>query len=774
MPEQFCLNDIRPGQSARVIKNTADGSIRRRLLDLGLTEHTRIQCVGKSPSGDPAAFLIRGAVIAIRKKDGKEILIEEPLCTETSLCEKSIAIAGNPNVGKSTIFNGLTGMHQHTGNWPGKTVGSASGSFQTATHTYILTDIPGTYSLMAHSPEEEIARDFLCFGEIDAAIVVCDATCLERNLNLVLQTLELIPKCLVCVNLMDEARHRHIQVDLKKLSLALGTPVVGTTARKKQSLRTLTDALDNLVDMPCATALHPVTYAPPLEAALKILDPVLQKLLLGRLPERWVSMRLLENSPALEEKISAFLGLNLRSVPELSSALDEASALLQQAGITPENLPDYICTDLMKRAEELSENCVVKDSSNSLILDRKLDRLFTSRLTGYPVMLLLLAFVFWLTIIGANYPSQLLSALLFHIQDLLTVLFQRVGAPAWLHGALILGGYRCLAWVVSVMLPPMAIFFPLFTLLEDSGYLPRIAYNLDHTFQRCCSCGKQGLTMCMGFGCNAVGVTGCRIIDSPREQLIAILTNSLVPCNGRFPALLALITMFFAGTATGLAYGILSASLLTLVILLGIGMTFVASWLLSRTILKGMPSAFTLELPPYRRPQVGKVLIRSLFDRTLFVLGRAVKTAVPAGLLIWIFANVTWQGESLLQLLASALDPAARLFGLDGVILLAFTLGLPANEIVLPIMLMTYLQQSVLMEPGNLSALRELLLAQGWTWVTALCTLLFTLFHWPCATTLLTIHKETGSKRLTLLAALLPTAIGLGLCFLVNVLSKIL
>jgi len=769
MSDHYCLNDIHPGQSACVKKLCATGSIRRRLLDLGLTENTQVQCVGKSPSGDPAAFLIRGTVIAIRKQDGKDILTGPPLGHS-----KLVALAGNPNVGKSTIFNRLTGMKQHTGNWPGKTVAHASGSFQTALHSYNIADIPGTYSLMAHSPEEEVARDFLCFGGIEAAIVVCDATCLERNLNLVLQTLELVPRVLVCVNLMDEANRRNIQVDLKALSKALGVPVVGTTAHKKQSLCSLTDALDELIEQPQLSPTAPVVYPPELEAALQILEPVIRQETGHLLPARFIALRLLEQDSVLEEKISLHLGNDLRTLPSISQALEEARAILKAAQIETSQLQDLIVTALVKRAEEIFRLSVKECTASAHNRDRRLDRFLTSPLTGYPMMLLLLAFVFWLTIAGANYPSRLLSAALFQLQDLLTMLFQWFHAPDWLHGLLVLGAYRVVAWVVSVMLPPMAIFFPLFTLLEDLGYLPRIAYNLDHTFQRCHSCGKQGLTMCLGFGCNAVGVTGCRIIDSPRERLIAILTNSLVPCNGRFPTLLALLTMFFVGTAAGLASSVLSALLLTLLILAGIGMTFLASFLLSRTILKGLPSAFTLELPPYRRPQIGKVLLRSVFDRTLFVLGRSVKAAAPAGALLWLLANISIQGTNLLNFLADFLNPFAVLFGLDGVILVAFILGLPANEIVLPIILMAYLEQGVLTEPDNLLNLRELLLSRGWTSVTAACTLVFTLFHWPCATTLMTIRKETGSRKWTLLAALLPTAIGLGLCFVIANVAKML
>ncbi|MGN0271833.1 MAG: ferrous iron transporter B [Lachnospiraceae bacterium] len=609
-----------------------------------------------------------------------------------------VAVAGNPNVGKSTLFNNLTGMNQHTGNWPGKTVGSAQGYCKSEKYTYRLVDIPGTYSLIAHSPEEEVARDYICSGEADAVLVVCDATCLERNLNLALQIINLCQRVVVCVNLLDEAEKKGICINLEKLSKELGVPVVGTVAREKENLDGLLKKLDVCVEMPCR-----------------------------------------ENQEEANTELST----------------EEQAAFF------------------VKQAEEIAKKTVSFEQEEYYKRDRKLDRLLTSKRTGYPVMILLLAFVLWLTIAGANYPSLLLSAGLFQIQEELTKLFRFLGAPDWLHGVLVLGMYRVLAWVVSVMLPPMAIFFPLFTLLEDAGYLPRIAYNLDKPFQKCHACGKQGLSMCMGFGCNAAGVVGCRIIDSPREQMIAILTNTFVPCNGRFPTLIALITMFFIGTQGTIGASFVSAGLLTLLVLLGVGMTFCMSWLLSKTILKGMPSAFTLELPPYRRPQIGKVIVRSIFDRTLFVLRRAIAVAAPAGILIWILANVTVGDVSLLGHCTAFLDPFAHLLGMDGVILTAFILGFPANEIVMPIMIMAYMAQGSLMEMENLAAMKVLFVSQGWTWVTAVCVMIFSLMHWPCSTTLLSIKKETGSWKWTLLATVLPTGTGMLLCFLISGLAKL-
>ena len=604
--------------------------------------------------------------------------------------DRVVALVGNPNVGKSTLFNALTGMRQHTGNWPGKTVTCAQGRTLHAGHGYVLVDLPGTYSLSAHSEEETVTRDFFGSKQAQCVVVVCDASCLERNLILVLQILELTGRVVLCVNLMDEAKKRNITVDLPRLSHLLHIPVVGTSASRGQGLGELMHAVEQVFD-----ADTPPPIAP----------------------------------------------------------MDEEARV--------------------RKAERLARAAVRQPSSDGEGLDRMLDRIVLRR-TGIPVMLALLTLVLWLTIAGANIPSALLSEGLFWIQNRLTYLFAFLNALDWLHGALVLGVYRVLAWVVSVMLPPMAIFFPLFTLLEDFGYLPRVAFMLDHAFQKARTCGKQALTMCMGFGCNAAGVVGCRIIDSPRERLIATVTNSFVPCNGRFPTLIALISMFFVGTQGGFVRSLAAALLLMLFLVLGVFMTFWISRFLSNTVLKGIPSSFTLELPPYRRPRIGQVLLRSVLDRTLFVLGRAAAVAAPAGLIIWLFANVHIGGISILTHCTEFLDPFARLLGLDGVILMAFILGFPANEIVIPIILMAYLSTGSLTDLSDLNALRELLVSHGWTWVTAVCTMLFSLFHWPCSTTCITIQKETGSLKWTILSILLPTAIGMLLCFCVSTAAHLL
>ena len=676
--------------------------------------------------------------------------------------DRIVALAGNPNVGKSTVFNALTGMNQHTGNWPGKTVSGAQGYCRRDQQGYILVDIPGTYSLLAHSPEEEVARNYICFGRPDAVAVVCDATCLERNLNLVLQTIETGVPVVVCVNLLDEARRKHLCLDLDLLQKRLGVPVIGTVARKKKSLCRLLAALDTAAPAPTGG----VTYLPAIEEAIAALEPAVQAVCGDRLNSRWLCLRLLEHDAALEKEIAAYLGHDPLADPALRAALAAQRAELTRQGLVGEAFRDALVTGVVTAAEVACAGVITCTDRTYSDRDRRIDRLVTGRAAGYPLMLLLLALILWLTIVGANRPSAWLSAALFRVQEALTAFCTAQGVPDWLHGALVLGVYRVLAWVVSVMLPPMAIFFPLFTLLEDAGYLPRIAYNLDRPFHRCHACGKQALTMCMGFGCNAAGVVGCRIIDSPRERLLAILTNSFVPCNGRFPTLITLLTLFFVGTAGGSSLP--AALLLTAVIVLGVLATLGVTRLLAGTLLKGAPSSFTLELPPYRRPQIGKVIVRSIFDRTLFVLGRAAAVAAPAGLLIWLFANITVGGTSLLNIAAAALDPVASLMGLDGVILLAFILGFPANEIVVPIILMTYLAQGTLIEVTDLAALRDILVANGWTWQTAACTMLFSMFHWPCSTTVITVRKETGSLKWTLLAILLPTLLGVAACMLLH------
>ena len=683
--------------------------------------------------------------------------------------DKIIAVAGNPNVGKSTLFNALTGMHQHTGNWPGKTVSNAQGYFETEKNSYVLVDIPGTYSLLAHSSEEEVARNFICFDNPDSVLVVCDATCLERNLNLVIQILETGKKAIVCVNLLDEAKRKGIKINLELLSQKLGTAVVGTVARNKKTLKAVRNALD---EIPANFKPRQVRYPDIIEQAIQTIEPEVIRIIGENSLSRWLSIQLLEPDNTLLKEIKARFGDDIITDKKLNEEIEKARIFLYREGVRKGRIKDMITTAIITDAEEIFKETVNVNRNNYNDTDRKIDKVLTSKFTGYLIMILLLAIIFWITITGANYISEILSDFFGTLEKGLLNLLTAISTPDPLKRLITEGIFRVPAWVVSVMLPPMAIFFPLFTLLEDIGYLPRIAFNLDKPFKRCHGCGKQALTMCMGFGCNAAGVAGCRIIDSKRERMLGIITNSLVPCNGRFPAIIAIISMFFIPLGIWGA-NIISALLLTAVILLGIFMTFVSTKILSRTVLKGMPSSYALEMPPYRKPQIRQILIRSVLDRTIFVLGRSVTVAIPAGIVIWLMANISLFDKTLLYHVASVLEPFGHLLGLDGIILTAFILGFPANEIVVPIILMAYLSNGSLIEISSVGAMKEILLANGWNTLTAINTIIFFLFHWPCSTTLLTIKKETGSKKWTLFSALFPTVIGIVFCMLTTFIYNI-
>lgn len=626
----------------------------------------------------------------------------------------TVALAGNPNVGKSTLFNRLTGLHQHTGNWPGKTVELAQGVWRGDDYTLQMVDLPGTYSLQADSPEEQVAGAYILSGEADVTLVVADAACLRRNLLLAVQVRQLTSRMVLCVNMMDEAKKRGIEVDADRLSLALAAPVVCVSARKGEGLAALCRTLRDAACAPAREDRWHVSYPP--EAA--------------RLPA---------GSPG---------------------------AWLAAVRCAPESVRDQVVASQMRRAEAIADVSIRMKDGRVREKERRLDRLLTSRTTGIAAMLLLMAGVFYLTIWGANAPSELLAKLLLGWQKPLSRLLD--GAPWWLRGALVDGVYRTVSWVVAVMLPPMAIFFPLFTLLEDAGFLPRLAFNMDRLFRSAGAHGRQSLTMCMGFGCNACGVTGCRIIDSPRERLVAMLTNSLVPCNGRFPTLIVLITLFFSAGKTAMGRSMRATAVFLLVILFCLALTWLFSRLLSVTLLRGEASSFSLELPPYRMPQWGQVLVRSVLDRTLFVLGRAITVAAPAGLVIWVLGNVTAGGQTLLQYAGAFLDPMGRLMGLDGMVLLAFLLGFPANEIVLPVLLMGYLQTGALTEYEGLSQLHAVLTCHGWTGQTALCAMVLCLLHFPCGTTCLTLRRETGSWRWMAAGMLLPASAGVVLCMLLH------
>lgn len=681
-----------------------------------------------------------------------------------------IGLAGNPNVGKSTVFNALTGLSQHTGNWSGKTVSNACGAYRYKDEVYTLVDMPGTYSLFSSSVEEEVARDYICFGNSDAVCIVADATCLERNLNLILQISEVKPNTILCVNLADEAEKKHIKIDFERLSSLLKIPVVKASARSGVGLDELREKIRGAVHSP-RRDVYSVRYDDVIEAAVATIQQDIELICGKSINPRWLALRILEKDEGFNASLLEHLGFDIMNDEFFCRSLSAANTILTSGGYSTQRVRDSIVASLVHESEYIYGECVVAESTCNA-RDRRLDRILTSKLTGIPVMLLLMVVIFWITICGANYPSQLLYSLFFSAERYLYSFMSF--APEWVSGIVVDGIYRVLAWVVSVMLPPMAIFFPLFTLLEDLGYLPRIAFNMDSFFKRAHAHGKQALTMCMGFGCNACGVTGCRIIDSPRERLIAVLTNSLVPCNGRFPTLISIITMFFAGAAAiGFAQSLVSTLILVGVIVFSVAVTLAVSHLLSKTLLKGAPSSFILELPPYRVPQIGRVIVRSMLDRSLFVLGRAVCVAAPAGAIIWLMANTYIADSSLLAHCSAFLDPFARTLGLDGVILMAFILGFPANEIVMPIIIMGYMAGGTITEAESTAALHSLLVNNGWTAVTAICTMLFSLMHWPCATTCLTIKKETGSLGWCLAAMLIPTLFGILLCFTVATVARL-
>ncbi len=703
-----------------------------------------------------------------------------------------VALAGNPNVGKSTVFNGLTGLRQHTGNWPGKTVSRAEGAFAHNGRRVKVVDLPGTYSLQAGSTDEEIARDFIVFGRPDVTVVVVDATRLERNLNLVLQVLEITDRVVVCLNLVDEARRHGVFVDAARLEQALGVPVVATVARTGQGIDALLGAVEAVAlgDRP-TTPYRIRRHAPEVEAAVAELVPAIERAYLSVPNARWVALRLLNGDEAVAEAVRAGeLGhLALPGHHEAASALVATPSAEAIAGVLDTasrlrwtlraDFHDALTARLYAAAESIAAAAQTRGLERvGLELDRRLDRLLTSRIFGFPLMLAILAVVFWLTIEGSNVPSQLLATLLVDMgHPWLVGLGAAVGMPWWLSGFLFDGVYLATAWVVSVMLPPMAIFFPLFTLLEDFGYLPRVAFNMDTLFRRAGAHGKQALTMCMGFGCNAAGVVSTRVIDSPRERLIAIITNNFSLCNGRWPTQILIAAIFIGALAPAHLAGLVSAAAVVAIALLGVAFMFLASWLLSRTVLRGEASTFSLELPPYRPPRILQTLYTSLIDRTLIILGRAVLFAVPAGAAIWLISNLTIGDASIAQHLITLLDPVGLLIGLNGVILLAYVVAIPANEIVIPtILMLTVLGigmadvgggAGVMFELDSAAAMGEVLAAGGWTLLTGVCLMLFSLLHNPCSTTIYTIYKETGSGRWTAVAALMPLAMGFAVCFTV-------
>ena len=646
---------------------------------------------------------------------------------------------------------------------------------------------------MSNSEEEEIARDYICFGNADATVIILDATSLERNLNLVYQILEITDKVIVCVNLLDEAKKKGIHIDFKELEKRLGVPVVGTIARKKKTLNKLMEKIELICEGKLNLNPRKIVYKTYIENCIEELENYVDK----NLPvdrknlTRWVCLKLIDGNEKIIKKIEENLKINLTNNKELLDLKKNVDDILKFNGIRKNRIKDELISSSIFASENTYKDVVKLESDEYNKRDRKIDRILTSKIFGIPIMLLFLGIIFWLTITVANYPSEWLSNFFECLQVKLEYFFEIISAPEWLKGVLIDGVYKTLTWIISVMLPPMAIFFPMFTILEDLGYLPRIAFNLDKFFKKAGTTGKQALTMCMGFGCNSAGVTGCRIIDSPREKIIAILTNAFVPCNGRFPFLITIASIFIGGlvasgnsvenagefgteaaknlvinNSTSISSSIIATIAVLCVVLLGVFITLFISKILSKTLLKGQSSSFVLELPPYRKPQIGQVIVRSIFDRTLFVLGRAIAVATPAGLVIWIFANINIENISILTYIANFFDPLAKSIGMDGYILTAFILGIPANEIVLPIILMCYMGSGTLVDLENTMAIGQILIQNGWTLLTAINVMIFTLLHFPCTTTLLTIKKETGSWKWAAWGFLMPTICGIAICML--------
>ncbi len=703
-----------------------------------------------------------------------------------------IALAGNPNTGKSTIFNALTGLRQHTGNWTGKTVARLEGSFVFHEKKYKVLDLPGTYSLISSSLEEEIARDFMLFGKPDVTVIVVDATRIERNLNLVLQTLEISSRAIICVNLIDEAKKKGIEIDVKTLSRELGVPVVPTIARDQKGIYELLSSIEKI-----ATSPEPIK-----SRAFQVSDPAyagqlnqLAETIRSGFPDipnaNWLASRILDSDKSIIEALKkgqiASLGEDEDEAPNGHNH-EQTELILQvadklRAGL-PANYHDKLIERSFEESERISNKIVVKvGEKRKFDRDLFLDKIFLSPILGYPIMLLLFALMFWITISGSNYPSSFLFDILVgKVHPFLNNLGVSLHFPWWLSGFLFDGMYLATAWVVSVMLPPMAIFFPMFTLLEDFGYLPRVAFNMDNLFKKAGAHGKQVMSMMMGFGCNAAGVVATRIIDSPRERLIAIITNNFAICNGRWPTQILLATIFIGALVPAHLAGFVSAMAVVGVALLGVALTFLVSWSLSKTVLHGQPSVFSLELPPFRAPKFWQTIYTSLIDRTIFVLWRAIVFALPAGAVIWLISNIEIGGSPIAEHMVSFLNPLGWFMGLNGIILVAYIVAIPANEIVIPTILMLIVLLSgipdagsgagVMFDTDSITSLESLLKGNGWTLLTAVNLMLFSLIHNPCSTTIYTIFKETKSRKWTLVSTLLPIVMGFTLTSLIAFIWK--
>ena len=705
--------------------------------------------------------------MGLTNKSLNESTINHDLSIDKNNNEIVISLAGNPNVGKSSIFNILTGMNQHTGNWPGKTVGNTIGSYNYKNKKFTIVDIPGTYSILANSNEELIARDFICFSNADIHLVVVDATNIERNLNLLLQILEITNNVILCINLIDEAKKKKIEINVNKLKNILNIPIVMVSAKKNIGINKLKDIIYNYKNN---NDSFKIDYGNVLNNEILKIENYLNSNYKFKINSRFLALRLLENDNNIYKSLNKYLKYNFRNDKDLQAIIYDSRNIIETNNIKSYTIRMYIVSKIINLSKDIYNNTITSEYNIEKNKDRIIDNVLTSKITGIPIMIMMLMIIFWLTIAGSNYPSDLLTNLFQIIGNKLNDIFNLLHIPNVITSFLLSGIYKTVTWIIAVMLPPMAIFFPLFTFLEDLGLLPRIAFNLDNVFKKCGSHGKQSLTMCMGLGCNACGVIGSRIIESKKDRYLSIITNNFVPCNGRFPTLISIITMFLiTGFNNKNISSIISTLILTGIILLGIIMTLLVTKLLSKTLFKNEKTYFILELPPYRKPNIIKILIRSIFDRTIFVLSRAIKIAIPAGALIWFMSNIYINNNNILYHLTTLFDPIGHFFGLDGTIFVAFLLGFPANEIVIPLIIMSYTNTTTLTEISNLATLKTLFVNNGWTITTAICTMLFCLFHFPCGTTMSTIKKETKSNKITLISFLIPTIIGLLLCFLARI-----
>lgn len=674
-----------------------------------------------------------------------------------------VCLVGNPNTGKSSIFNELTGFHQHTGNWSGKTVVNAYGEYKHKGEDYGVIDLPGIYSVFSYSQEEEVAREFICFGKYDVLVVVCDMTCIERNISILFQILEMNKKVILCLNLCDEARDKNIIVDINKMEEELKIPIIKTSVKENIGIEELKDKIRDVLDNKYEFKENDLKYEEEIE---KKVTSICEKLdfLKSTDNKRWISLRILDS----DEDFFSFMKSHL------TEEENEKLKLLREEyneGNFKE-VRENIIETIYEKCKSIRSN-YVEQKGDKHLRDRKIDDIITSKKFGIPIMISLIAVILFITINLSNIPSSILSNMFNYLEEKLSIFLNYLHFPVFIHDMLVYGIFRVTGWVISVMLPPMAIFFPMFTFLEDLGYLPRVAFNMDHIFKRAGCHGKQCLTMCMGFGCNCAGVIGTRIIESKRERLIAIITNNFVPCNGRFPLIIVLSSIFFSVTTSTVVNSVVTSLIVTGMVIIGICITLLISYILSKTLLKGEPSSFTLELPPYRKPKLGTILYTSFIDRTIFVLGRAVMIAAPFGIIIWVLANIFINDVSIMGHIVSFLNPIAKVIGLDGTILAAFIIGIPANEIVIPIMLMSYLSTGQLIDFDTASSLGIILRDNGWTIITAINTMLFSLLHFPCSTALWTIKKETGSNKWTFLSFLIPTIVAFVVCFIVNFILKI-